>query len=333
MLKRFAIVLCATIMICLCACQATTKNPPTPSDTETASHATDTSVHTDDEKGTLQQDVSRPEPIPRVVYTSYTSKYVREGIEVFSNPSVIDLDITADTSVDRQKENFIYEMNGKAVELMYESSIECSKSGISQSIYQSISKDIYFDDDGTRYTFMRDSDTLIAYYNRSLDSDRDTDKAIGEQEILSIAKDTLKKYTGIEDESLYTVETRKYSNENMAVLYRYRIGGYETDCTIRIKLTPSGKLVEFDARNAYLYSEWQDKITEEDIERAADVIHFPSMSGVQRVKEKLVVGNDGYLYLCVDAMTNPYDVTDENGNTLISGIADEYIYYIRVVPE
>lgn len=325
MKKTTLFAFCLVGMLLLSACGEKT---PIASDAT----AGDTNTPVDVSETGTQEEVKSS--VPRLVYTNYSSAFVTEGVDVSAEYADLDLDMVGiGQSIDRKMGNRSFELNGETVTLTYGNSTEYQKSTV-EEICAQYSKDNFLDENGNKFSFGKDSDTLLRYTNVEMIGNDyvDSGRPLDEAGLIAKAQEILNRYVNVQDVSVFSRDVTKRDNYT-SVVYRYSLCGYDTECTVHITLTNSGKLRTYDAHNVALFEAWQDQITAEDVQRAAEVISFPSTAGIAYTDEKLVIGNDGYLYLQYNAATQTYDVTDENGTVLVPSTVDEYVYYIRVVPD
>ena len=272
--------------------------------------------------------------IPRVIYTVSPLGSVSEDIEVSADVSSVPIDRQMENA-DEQKGDRTLVLNGETIPLSYAGSKKNQNPSTADRISVNYSKDEYTDELGNPVSFYRGTDVLQQYMNLVLlrNHESDTDPKKSRDELVTLGRSLMQELAGFDagNDSRYK-ETVNERGQTIALVYTYRFCGYETTTHYSIRLTKTGKVIDYSSHDAFLYSEWDGKITTADIEAAVSSLVLPSDLGGEELGRELIVGNDGYLYVYFEYYAESYTEYDDQGNVVEEHPSKSYTYYVRVTP-
>lgn len=324
MKKICILVLTIITIVSCCACSGLEKN-----DSISTGAATEDNLYPQDDT------IMSVEPVARVVYCTSYITLDDPDIIVKNDPSENGLGAHSKMKeVDGSKENKAFTMSGGQVMLTYESSREYVKQDVPEIIQNNRCVDLFYDNDGNQYRFYSGTDILNYYHNVDVNREFyvDSGKAKTEDELSQLADKVIESFAGIDVDN-FEKGTVNHRGNQYYVTYRYKFCGYATDTYISMSFTPSGTLAFYHSNEASIFQDWEDKITESDIKKAAASVSRSSIHPSGSTEQKLVMGDDGYTYLVISAITNGYTETDENGGFVRDVLPTESVCYVRVIPE
>ncbi|MBE6585406.1 MAG: hypothetical protein E7645_02640 [Ruminococcaceae bacterium] len=324
MKKICIMVLIAISIFSCCACNGLEKND-----------SISTDVATEDNLFSEINTMMTVEPVARVIYCSSFVELDDSDVIVKNDPSENGLGTHSKMKeVDGQKENKAFTMSDGQLMLTYECSQEYVKQDVPEMIQKNRCVDLFYDNDGNQYHFYLGTDVLNYYHNVEANREFyvDSGKAKTKDELSQLADKVIETFAGIDVMNFEKGTVNKRDNQYY-VTYRYKFCGYDTDTYISMSFTPSGTLAFYHSNEASIFQTWEGKITEADIKKAAATVSRSSIQPSGSTEQKLVMGDDGYMYLMMDSMTAGYTETDENGGYVRDVLPTESVCYVRVIPE
>ncbi len=270
--------------------------------------------------------------IPRVIYTVSPLGPVSKDIEVSADVSSVLMDRQLEDA-DEQKGDRTLVLNGETIPLSYAGSQRTQNPSTAERISVNYSKDEYTDELGNPVSFYRGTDVLHKYMNLVLlrNHESDTDPKKSRDELVTLGRSLMQELAGFDagNDGRYK-ETVKEKGQTISLVYSYYFCGYETTTQYSIRLTKTGKVIDYSSHDAFLYREWDGRITTADIEAAVSSLVLPSSLGGEELGRELIVGNDGYLYVYFEYYAAAYTEYDDQGNVVEEHPSKSYTYYVRV---
>lgn len=331
MKKNSLFIILLVIIFCISSCNRSTPN----NNFEGKQHDTDNIIWDEKTKVPEANENSTDEPIEpvvRVVYSTQPIELSNTNVIVYNNPATINLGMEdISESVILEKSDKSIQINESSKVLKYMESRVYSNSEAPETILKSYGVDIYTDDEGRKYEFYAETDTLSFFTDWRVPSENATNPKKS-SEISSLADKLIAQYAPGLDISFFEKSIKEDAGMYY-VKYNYKFCGYNTDSEIYMSINSDGKLAVYHSETAFIFQDWEGIITADDINEAAATISYPSNLPINYTEQKLVMGDDGYMYLKMIAMMDGYTETDESGNHVNEILPTESICYIRVIPE
>lgn len=221
------------------------------------------------------------------------------------------------------KENKSLTLDSKKLELNYSHSVFAASD-------KSISgEDVYTDADGNNYKFSTTTGVLKQFANQEAIDKKTDSSPVSKDEVSKAADDFLKlNQVGFDYAKMTKEETQYDKTFYSMIIYRMEIYGYKTNCSADLIINSYGEICSYDSGYADLYEQRASEITESDINDAWDYFRTSEYMTEKDVmpQKSIVLGDDGYLYLCVQTLRSN-DANDSN-----SGLEQGLCCYVRIIP-
>ena len=342
MKKTLTVLLFLSLLLSCASCIAEApSDDPVTTNTESSESPTHESDETElspdgsasSEDGTDTEAVTEPTlQYPAVIYTVSTLHVTDEDIEIRNDVKSMNFGMSQSTDMlDLEKGTCQFTVNGSEHTLTYTRTFMYRYEDCSETVKRNYSRDEYEDDEGNTYEFYEGT-RLVGRFQK-----KDGDPAPGyekktKKQMTDIAKKTILQFSGIDVDANEAFEEYSSFTDGATFWYTYTFCGYETNQEIYLRMNPAGEVMEYKHTHALLYREWEGVLTENDILRAADTVHYPSDMGAGNLTQSITVGNDGYLYVKLSMMEFAYDETDAEGNVVMEHPVHFTEHYVRVTP-